>query len=344
MRIAIIADPFIPVPPLNYGGIERIIHFLVEGLITNGHEVILVAHHDSNTSAQLLPYSKNQDGLMVQLKNTQTVSKLIKWKPDLIHSFGRLAYLLPFLRLNIPKIMSYQREPTISQIKKAVYLSKRNTLLFTGCSKYISDQIKPYAPCCTIYNGIDLNIYDYQEKVNEDSPLIFLGRIEPIKGTHLAIKAALYTNRKLIIAGNIASEQQAYFEKEIKPHLGNQIEYVGEVNDKQKNKLLGKSIALLMPIEWNEPFGIVMAEAFACGTPVIGYPKGAVSEIIENGVNGYLSTNFEELCFAIDKIKDISRANVRASAEKKYSSVKIVTDYISYYKKSISKIYEHKIY
>lgn len=336
MRIAITADPFIPIPPLNYGGIERIIHFLVEGLIQNGHEVILVAHKDSQCNSELLAYPSDQNGLMAQFRNAQTISKLKKWNPDVIHSFSRLAYLLPFLRSDIPKIMSYQREPTISQIKKAVYLSKGNSLSFTGCSNYISNQIKPYAIAETIYNGIDLSLYQFEKKVNDDAPLIFLGRIEPIKGTHEAIKAAQATSRKLIIAGNIAPQHQNYFDKEIKPHINDQIEYVGEVNDIQKNKLLGSCAALLMPIGWNEPFGIVMAEALACGTPVIGYPKGAVSEVIQHGQNGLLSNSFTDLCNAIGKIKEISRYETRATAEKNFSSKKIVDDYIAYYLQCLS--------
>ncbi|MBC6112158.1 glycosyltransferase family 4 protein [Pedobacter fastidiosus] len=331
MRIAITADPFIPVPPLNYGGIERIIHFLVEGLVQNGHEVILVAHKDSKCDSELLAYSSDRNGLMAQFKNAQTISKLKKWNPDVIHSFSRLAYLLPFLQSNIPKIMSYQREPTLSQIKKAVYLSKGNSLSFTGCSNYISDQIIPYATTQTIYNGIDLSLYKFEKEISDDAPLIFLGRIESIKGTHEAIKAAQVTNRKLIIAGNIAPQHRNYFDKQIKPHISNQIEYVGEVNDVQKNKLLGSCAALLMPIGWNEPFGIVMAEALACGTPVIGYPRGAVSEVIKHGKNGFLSTSFTDLCIAIGKIKEISRGEVRATAEKNFSSKKIVDDYIAYY-------------
>ncbi|PWS26391.1 glycosyltransferase family 4 protein [Pedobacter yonginense] len=336
MRIAITADPFIPVPPQNYGGIERMIHFLVEGLIEAGHEVILVAHQDSITKAELLSYPANQQGMIAHLKNIQTIRQLKKWKPDVIHSFSRLAYLMPFLRTDIPKIMSYQREPTISQIKKAVYLSKRNTLFFTGCSHYINQKILPYASTQTIYNGIDLSIYQFQKEVAADAPLMFLGRIEPIKGAHEAVKVALATNRRLIIAGNVTNEHQNYFDEQIRPYLGQQIEYVGAVNDVQKNKLLGTCSALLMPIGWNEPFGIVMAEALACGTPVIGYPKGAVAEVIEHGQNGFLVNNYTELCDAVGKLKEISRHEVRARAEKNFSSEKIVRDYISYYSKCIA--------
>jgi len=337
MRIAITADPFIPVPPVNYGGIERIIHFMVEGLAKNGHDVILVAHKDSKVNVELIKYPSTANGIRGHLKNISTINQLRKWKPDVIHSFSRLAYLLPFLVTNIPKLMSYQREPTISQIQKAMKIARKSTLSFTGCSDYISQQISPYAPAYTVYNGVDLNIYNFNDSVEDDAPLVFLGRIEPLKGTHNAVKAALATNKKLIIAGNIPNEYQDYFDREIKPYLNEKIKYIGPVNDQQKNELLGNASAFLMPIEWNEPFGIVMAEALACGTPVIGYPRGAVIEVVEHGINGYLAYDFNELCEYINNYSKISRGKARESAEKRFSSHKIVDDYVAIYHALLNK-------
>lgn len=335
MRIAVTVDPFIAVPPLNYGGIERIVHFLVEGLAKNGHDVILVAHKDSKANVELIKYPSSENGIISHLKNIKAINELKKWKPDVIHSFSRLAYLTPFLMTKVPKLMSYQREPTINQIKKVMKIVRKGTLSFTGCSDYISQQIKPYAPACTVYNGVDLTIYNYINKVDEDAPLVFLGRIEPIKGTHNAVKVALETNKRLIIAGNIPNECREYFDSKIKPYLSDKISYIGTVNDQEKNKILGNASAFLMPIEWNEPFGIVMAEALACGTPVIGYPRGAVNEVVEHGVNGYLANNFNELCEHVNNCSNISRAKARESAEKNFSSDKIIADYTSLYQSII---------
>ena len=190
LRIAITADPFIPVPPLNYGGIERIIDFLVNGLVERGHEVVLVAKAGSTANVQLVEYPAVQDGLYAHIQNTLTIKKLADWQPDVIHSFSRLAYLLPLLPGNVPKLMSYQREPTLSQIKKALLVAKKSTLTFTGCSNYITNQIKAVANAHTVYNGVDVTKYDYQSTVANDAPLIFLGRLEPIKGAHHAIDTA----------------------------------------------------------------------------------------------------------------------------------------------------------
>src|SRR4051794_19351364 len=137
MRIVITADPFIPLPPVHYGGIERIVYSLCQGLVKNQHEVILIANINSRTNAQLIPFPE-QPSLFNKLALFNSLKKI---KPDVIHSFSRLAYLLPLLRTSIPKLMSYQREPTIAQIRKAVFLAKKNTLTFSGCSNYISDQI-----------------------------------------------------------------------------------------------------------------------------------------------------------------------------------------------------------
>lgn len=338
LKIAIIADPELPVPPLLYGGIERIIAMLVDGYVKLGHEVSLFAHVDSKTAAKCHAYSgKTSTHAFDVLKNAFLINKeLFRNKYDVIHSFGRLIYLLPQLPFRTPKIMSYQRAPTISQVIKAKKISKHNALVFTGCSAYISNQILPYAPAYPIFNGVDLETYHFNNEVSADAPLVFLGRIEPIKGTHIAIQIALETKKKLIIAGNIPAEYNAYFEQKIKPYLSEEITYIGPVNDEQKNGLLGSALAFLMPIEWDEPFGIVMAEAMACGTPVIGFDRGSVPEVIISGVNGFRCNTLEEMISAVDSIGKIDRKKVRKDAEKRFSSKVIINQYLDLYSKLIN--------
>lgn len=338
MKIAIIADPELPVPPLLYGGIERIIAMLVEGYVNLGHEVSLFAHADSKTSAKLFAY---RGGTCTRfsdiLKNSFLINReLFSNRYDVIHSFGRLIYLLPQLPFRTPKIMSYQREPTISQVKKAKKLSRYNSLAFTGCSAYISNQISPYAPAYTVFNGVNLAVYHFNDEISADAPLVFLGRIEPIKGTHIAIQVALATRKKLVIAGNVPDEYSDYFELKIKPYLSEKITYIGPVNDEQKNNLLGAALAFLMPIEWNEPFGIVMAEAMACGTPVIGFNKGSIPEVIINGINGFRCDTLEEMVMAVKSVETIDRKTVRNDAERRFSAQVIINQYLSLYSKLIN--------
>lgn len=332
MKIAFTADPEIAVPPLFYGGIERIIDMLITELSNLGHKVTLFAHSDSVIKGRLIPYQSTETGVLSVLKNSLLIRKEVaKQDFDIIHSFGRLAYLLPILPSRIPKLMSYQREPTIKQIKRAVSFARKNSLRFTGCSEYIANQIKPYAKADAVYNGVDFSKYELTEKLDDEGYLVFLGRIEPIKGTHTAIEIALQTQKKLVIAGNIPEDQQGYFDEKIKPFLGDQISYVGPVNDEQKNKLLRGASAFLMPIHWNEPFGIVMVEAMACGTPVIGLNKGAVPEVVENGITGFRCNQVSEMIVAIGDLKELNRTDVYKRAKSRFSAEEITRCYLDIY-------------
>ena len=335
MRIAIIADPFIPVPPVGYGGIERIIDLLINCFVAQGHKVILVAHKDSKVSIPLIPFPE-QRGNLKHLNNILAVNKIRKFKPDVIHNFGRLAYLLPFLRSDIPKIMSYQRKPTLAQISKAVRLAKSNTLSFTGCSNYISDKIKTVANATTVYNGFPISAYIPNFTCANDAPLIFLGRLEEIKGVHLAIEVAQKTSRKLVIAGNIPPEGKEYFETAIEPHLDEQITYIGIVNDEQKNEMLRHGAALLMPILWEEPFGIVMVEAMACGTPVIALNRGSVLEVVTENVTGFVCKNVDEMITAVNQIEKLNRAEVYKKASQRFNSDVIGETYLNLYRNKIN--------
>ncbi|QEC65626.1 glycosyltransferase family 4 protein [Mucilaginibacter ginsenosidivorans] len=332
MKIAITADAELPVPPALYGGIERIIDMLVSGLMTLGHEVTLFAHRDSNVRCRLVPYGAEGNKAADVVRNTWAVSKTIFGGGfDVLHSFGRLAYLSPLLPLRLPKLMSYQREPTIRQIKRAAGLSAHGSLRFTGCSDYITGQIKPYATAETVYNCIDPARYDLGMPAAGDAPLVFLGRIEPIKGAHTAITIAQKTGRKLVIAGNVPAQEQDYFNTRIRPFLNEQVTYTGPVDDRQKNELLKRGLALLMPIQWNEPFGIVMIEAMACGTPVIGFDRGAVREVVQHGVTGYYGNTMEELTEWVGQVHSLDRKLIRDITEAHFSAGVIVRQYEDLY-------------
>jgi glycosyltransferase involved in cell wall biosynthesis len=338
MKIAITVDPEVAVPPIFYGGIERIVDFLISEYIAEGHEIYLFANNESRSDCNLRVWpGKTSLNKIDALKNTLFLTKehFIN-QFDIIHSFSRLAYLSLLLPFGVKCIMSYQREPTISQVKKATCLAFRKNLWFTGCSNYIADKIKPYAPSFTIYNGVPLDLFDFNNEISEDAPLVFLGRIEPIKGTHNAISIAQQTNKRLIIAGNIPSEYQWYFDEKVKPHLNDRINYIGPVNDSQKNTLLQQALAFIMAIEWNEPFGIVMPEATACGTPIIGTCRGAVNEVVIDGINGYKSNNLDKLIYHTLHIQQLDRHQVRKDTEIRFSSKVIARQYLNLYQKLIS--------
>jgi glycosyltransferase involved in cell wall biosynthesis len=281
---------------------------------------------------------KSQKGTDV-IRNAFTLSRLVfSGNFDVIHSFSRLAYMTAVMPMRIPKVMSYQREPSLSQVGKAVKLSRKGSIAFTGCSHYIADQISTIANAHAIYNFVPMDRYTFIPAVDADAPLAFLGRIEDIKGTGIAVEVARRTNRRLVIAGNIPTGKEDYFEKEVKPYLNDRITYVGPVNDQQKNALLGEAAALLMPVQWNEPFGIVMAEAMACGTPVLGFPFGSIPEVVEEGVNGFVCKDKEEMVRRVGNIASIDRQAVRRVTEARFSNTKVTNDYLDLFKNLIETV------
>ena len=342
MRILLTADPELPVPPKLYGGIERIIASLGTGLLAGGHEVALAAHPDSDRAAgwRLFPWpggrSQHRGDALANLRALG--GAVAAFRPDLVHSFSRLFYLGPLLLRKLPKIMSFQREPTGRTVGWAARLARRS-LVFTGCSDAISNrgQQRGGGHWETIHNFVDLASYDFAPTVAHDAPLVFLSRLERIKGAHTAIAACRRAGRRLILAGNHADddgEHGRYWRDEILPHLGRDgVEYVGPVDDAQKNRLLGQAAAMIVPIEWEEPFGIVFAESLACGTPVISCPRGALPEIVRPGVDGFLVHDADEAAAAIARLPSLRRADCRARAEICFSKEVIVGQYEALYRR-----------
>ena len=334
LRIAITVDPEIPVPPKHYGGIERIVDLLVRGLAGRGHEVTLFANPASDVPCRLLPYTGLRSRSAADLCRNLwfTSSQILRCRPDVVHSFGRLAYLLPVLPLKIPKIMSYQRIITERSVAWAERLA-RGTLHFTGCSGHLIRNFERRKNWHVVYNAVPAGAYRFNPAVESDAPLIFLGRIEEIKGPHLAIEVARRSGRRLILAGNIPPGHESFFERQVKPFIdGDRVRYAGPVGDIEKNELLGRAAALLMPILWDEPFGIVMAEALACGTPVIGLKRGSVPEVVQHGVNGFVCESVEEMAAAAPMLSRIGRGACRLIMEERFSDRALVNSFEQMYR------------
>lgn len=342
MRIAVTADPYLPVPPTEYGGIERVVDLLVRELVSRGHEVTLFAHPGSRTAAHLVPYGRPPHAGWTARAAELTALGGALWRCrrgfDLIHSFGRLAALLPVLpSRHLPKIQSYQRQVPWNGVRRAVRVAG-SSLTFTACSSELS-RLRPngkdYGEWHTVFNGVDTNLYTPRTSVAPDAPLVFLGRLDPIKGAHNAIAIARGAGRRLILAGTkiTAGPDARYFDHRIAPHLdGVAATYVGPVDDAAKNRLLGEAAALLMPIEWEEPFGIVMAEALACGTPVIAFTRGSVPEVVRHGLNGFVCRTVGEAVAAVPALAAIDRRAVRADCVARFSAPVVVDAYESLYR------------
>jgi glycosyltransferase involved in cell wall biosynthesis len=340
LRIAITADPEIPVPPRLYGGIERIIAMLVDGLSARGNDVTLFAHPGSSVRCRLVRYTGSSSGsLRVTLAHMRMVlAESRRTSFDVIHSFGRLAYLLPLLPSRIPKLMTYQRRISPRSVRWGLRLS-RGTLAFSAISRSMVAEVADLAPWRIVPNGVPAALYKFRGAVAPDAPLVFLGRLEQIKGPHLAIEAARRAGRRLLLAGNLSegAEHRKYFEQQVAPHLdGERVRYVGAVDDGQKDALLGGAAALLMPVLWEEPFGIVMVEALACGTPVIGLRRGAVPEVVQHGVTGYVCDSVEEMALAIGRLAELERARCRQAVDSRFSDTVIVDEYLGIYRRLLA--------
>jgi glycosyltransferase involved in cell wall biosynthesis len=341
LRILITADPYIPVPPTLYGGIERVVALLARGLVARGHHVTLVAHPASLIDGvSLVPYgSPPHDRPSDRARELLQLNRATAAAPgafDLVHSFGRLAGLLAVLpRRGLPKVQSYQRAVDWPGIARAVRLAGRS-LEFTACSTSLyrgGERLGARAGTWhTIFNGVELDRYQPVFDLPYDAPVVFLGRLEPEKGAHVAIDVARRANVPLVIAGNRVDAHAGYFEQAIAPHLTNGlVRYVGPVDDSAKNALLGRARAVLFPSLFEEPFGIVMAEAMACGTPVVALARGSVPEVVRDGVNGVVCQTEDDLIAGLEQARGIDRGAVRRDCEARFASDVIVAQYEALY-------------
>lgn len=338
LNIALSADPEIPVPPKLYGGIERIVDMLAKGLVERGHKVTLFAHPDSTSAGTLVPWpGGTSQSRMDTLRNASCLYRHVSGSGfDLLHSFSRIAYMTPLLPTRLPKIMSYQRDISPRTTRLAERLS-RGTLNFTAISQWMIQPVRHIGRWHLIPNGVPMHTFTFRSEVAADAPLVFLGRIEEIKGPHLAIEIAKRTGRRLVIAGNIPPEKRAWVDAFVMPHIdGQQISFVGPVDDALKNDLLGRAAAFLMPILWEEPFGIVMTEAMACGTPVIGLRRGAVPEVVEDKVTGFVVDDLDGLVKAVARLPALDRSACRARVEALYSDQTVVGAYEALYAERIA--------
>ncbi len=339
MKILLTVDPEIPVPPIGYGGIERIVSSLCRAYTSTGHDVYLAANAKSQEKNVIElfgwqgQFSQKKRDIWLNAKQLGQIVKQIS--PDIIHSFSRLLYLYPvFMKSKTPVVQSYQRE--ISKKSTAIaakFAGKR--LQFTACGEHMFKDFENKTKWTAIHNFTDVNYFNRDKNAKREF-LFFLGRIEDIKGTREAIAAAKQANERLIIAGNVPLEHQGYFDKFVSPYIDNeQINYVGTVNDEQKKHYFQRAKAMLFPIKWEEPFGIVMAEAMACGCPVVGFRRGSVPEVVENGRTGYIVNNVDGMAQAIENLHYINPKDVREEAKKRFSIEVISKKYLSLFEQMV---------
>jgi glycosyltransferase involved in cell wall biosynthesis len=268
------------------------------------------------------------------VRNTLTLASRFLRAPgrfDVIHNFGRLAYLAPVFARDVAKVQTYMRTVSPGNMARARQLGARR-LHFTAVSAAIRDTGCPGGgDWSVIYNCAVPARYPFAGMTDPAAaPLVFLGRLDRCKGAHHAIAVAERLNRRLIIAGNISplAHEQAYFKQELAPRIdGALVSYIGPVGDDQKRALLGGSAAMLLPIEWEEPFPVVLPEAMLCGTPLIAFRRGGVPEGIDHGRTGFLCDTVEEMAALVARLPEIDRQTVRIEAERRFSDTAIAAEY-----------------
>jgi glycosyltransferase involved in cell wall biosynthesis len=339
MRILLIMDPLIPVPPRHYGGIERVVADLADELVRRGHAVTLWAAPGSHIDGELETFGR--EGEWTRWSNARNAMVLTarflrrRNAYDLVHNFGRLAYLTPVLSRNVPKVQTYMRRINPANMRRAASLGARR-LHYTAVSAAIRDTGAPGGgEWSVIYNCASPERYTPRMDTDpREAPLVFLGRLERCKGAHTAIDVARRVNRRLIIAGNISTlpEEREYFHSEIEPAIDGQlISFAGPVDDRQKDALLGGGAALLLPIEWFEPFPVVLPEALLCGTPIVAFREGGVPEGIDHGRTGFVCDTVDDMTAAIGRLHEIDRGVCRTEGERRFSTNAIVNEYEQLY-------------
>ena len=338
MRVALVSSPFLAVPPRKYGGTELFIAQLAEGLKSAGVDVVVYANGESTVGVETRWLYKSQQWpisgeVFDNLKDFNHASWAISDAAhdcDVIHlnsvsalMFARYVqnkFVYTMHHVHEEQLSAlYQFFPAVEFVTISEFQRRRETMLRMR----------------SIHHGIDLNVYRLQTGKREH--LTFLGRIAPIKGAHIAIAVAKKAGIPLRIAGEVQPPFKSYFEAEIKPHIdGKFIEYVGEVDLPAKNELLGGSLALLFPIQWNEPFGLVMIEAMACGTPVLALPGGAVEEIVCDGISGFVCHSADEMAQRVRELPGpLTAANIRQYCQQYFSLDRMVADYLALYQELV---------
>ena len=340
MKIAQIAPLNQRVPPKRYGGTERVVSYLTEELVKRGHEVTLFAAAGSETRAELIPAVNHPLRDAHILDSTPfTVAEIAKVykkadKFDIIHNHAWQDYLA-FASA------SHSATPTVTTLHNPFFTETRRVfdeyknLNFISISNNQRRSNRKLNYLGTVYNGIPVKKFPFRK--NHDGYLLHVGRISLQKGTHIAIDIATALKKDLIIAAKLDPWEVNYFNQYVAPRLTNgHVHWVGEVDSAERNKLMAKSLCLLAPITWREPFGLAMIESMACGSPVITYKRGSAPEIVEHGKTGFVVENERQMVRAVRKIDSIDRKYCREYVKDKFNIKEMVDGYEKLYDKIVN--------
>ena len=339
MRILQLAPLWETVPPPAYGGTEAVVSVLVEELVRRGHQVTLCASGDSITSAQLFS---------VYPRSLRTADDLLDRQP---YDWMHLALSLREASSGYDIIHNHAGEPAMA-MSHLVDLPMLTTThcLITPDTRFIWDhyrgwyntisrsarltmpQVRGGTYAGVVYNAIDVQSFPYEE--DKEDYMLFLSRVAPDKGTHLAIEVARRTGLRLVIAAKVDRADRDYFHEVVEPLIdGKLVQFLGEADAALKRKLYAKARCLLLPICWEEPFGLVIPEAMACGTPVIAFRRGAAPEIVADGETGYLVDDVEGMVRAVYRVEHIDPRRCRRYVEERFDAPRLADDYLALYQR-----------
>lgn len=338
MRIAMIAPLEMRVPPAGYGGTELVVSLLTEELVRRGHDVTLFASGDSRTSARLiagcdrfLRGTPRDKGILTMLNVTTCLERADEF--DLVHNHTCFEGLAT---------AGLVRTPMLTTLHGGLagdwrLLFERYRGWFAAISRSALALLPRKDRCVgVIHNAIDVASHPFNPGPRGDH-LLYLSRISPEKGTHLAIAVARRTGRRLVIAGNVDDVDRAYFETRVLPEVdGDRVRYVGEADAATKRELFARARCLLAPVTWEEPFGLFMIEAMACGTPVVALRRGSIPEVVEHGVTGFVVDDLDGMCAALERLDEISPAACRRRVERHFDVPRMVDEYLAAYERILA--------
>ena len=338
LKIAMVAPPFYEIPPSGYGGIEAVVALLADGLVDRGHDVTLIAAGQQGTRARL-----------VQTFDEPQWPRLGTPEPELLHA-ARVSGLLDELQPDVvhdhsaagPAFVRDRRAPLVITSHGPATGDWGDYLQAAGAGMYLvaisqaQVDLTPELPWRrVVHNALDVREIPF--RAEKEDHLVWMARFSPDKAAHLAIDVARKAGRRLLLAGKLSEpDEHEYFRAEVEPHLGPDVEFLEELAGDDKYDVLGRAAGFLFPLQWEEPFGMVLIEAMACGTPVLSLRRGAVPEVVVDGVTGYVRENADELVDAIDQLPDIDPQACRDHVERNFSVGRMVDGYEEAYRDCIT--------
>lgn len=346
MRIAQVAPIFESVPPETYGGTERVAYWLVEEMVKRGHDVTLFASGDSKTSARLIAPSEKSNRLDPDVSDREhifTHTVLLQQVANHAHEFDIIHFHLDCIHYPLVKALNLKTVTTLHErMDKAHYKQIYREFPDIPLVSISDFQRKPMPDLNyvdTIYHGMPKDLHTFNN--DPEDYVLSLGRLAPVKNTHLAIEIAVKAGMKIKVAGKIDTWEQWYFDEKVKPLLDHPlVDYLGEIDPVEKNVLLENALAFVFPIEWPEPFGLVMIESMASGTPTIAFKAGSTPEVIDDGISGFIVKDIDDAVEKVKNIKSFDRKRCREQFDKRFTVETMVDNHIETYKKQIKTLAE----